>query len=189
MLRLALFYRWGNGASERLNDFLKITGYNWESNSVLATGSQVSLLQPQAKECRGGKERERSLVLCPPEQQSAIVNCGLTYRNRRVSLLGNIKRVAAFITPLRDLIQVLNDQINYKFIYWFTDPSRIYWALARYQTLKQMPKWDMNSAFGELALLTHIKVTDHMWPGHRDTRKGGMILLGVDRLESSVFSL
>ena len=68
-----------------------------------------------------------------------------------------LKELAAFIIPLRDLTKALNNQINYTFMYLFTD-LRIHWALTRYQMPKQMPKWDMNSALGKPAFLTHIKV-------------------------------
>lgn len=67
-------------------------------------------------------------------------------------------------------------------IYSFTDSSRIYWALALCDAPKKMPQWDMNSALGELAVLTSA-VRDDMWPGHSTPRKEGSIQLGVLSLE------
>lgn len=74
------------------------------------------------------------------------------------------------ILPPVVLLLLYNNTINYVFIYWFIDSSRIYWALALCDAPKKMPHWNMNSALGELAVLTsawHVGRAQH-------TKEGGI---------------
>lgn len=118
--------------------------------------SQVFGLQLQTNECR--EKRGWRFVIIGQSRQWSASYSEVTYRNQSQP---SKRHHPAFITPLRDLRKALNDQIKYIFIYWFTDSSRIYWALTRCQAPKLMPKGDMDSALGELARLTHIEVRDH----------------------------
>lgn len=105
----------------------------------------------------GEKGGWRFVTICQSRQWSAS-NSEVTYRNQSQP---SRRHRPAFITPLRDLIKALNDQIKDTFMYWLSDSSRIYWALARCQAPKLMPKGDVDPALGEPAHLTPIKVRDH----------------------------